>query len=171
MQEGVGVMDLSKFGLEDVVLSAIRSEMDAIAVYSKLAEGVKNAYLKDRLRFLAGEEERHRSYLVELYGKRFGGPPKAIPEQTPVPMPALTAPKEHVPISIVLGSAMGAEKAASEFYESMAELFKSDMEVSGMLAYFSKMEMGHYRLLETEKSMVERQEAHDAMWPMMHAGP
>jgi rubrerythrin len=164
-------MDLGKFGLEDVVLSAIRSEMDAIAVYGKLADGVKNAYLKDRLKFLVGEEERHRTYLVELYGKRFGGPPKAIPEQTPVPMPAMRVPTEHVPISLVLETAMGAEKAASEFYSAMAELFRSDMEVSGMLAYFSKMEMGHYRLLETEKSMVERQEAHDEMWPMMHAGP
>jgi len=33
------------------------------------------------------------------------------------------------------------------------------------------MEIGHYKILETEKVSMERFEEGDVYWPMVHAGP
>ena len=50
-------MDLSRYTLEDVLLTALKSEYEANLLYSKLAESTKNAFLKERLMFLAKEEQ------------------------------------------------------------------------------------------------------------------
>jgi rubrerythrin len=41
-------MDLRTFSEDELFLTAIRAEVDAKEIYSKLANGVKNAYLKDK---------------------------------------------------------------------------------------------------------------------------
>ena len=51
-------MDLTRYNLKDVILTAMKSEVDSRAVYEKLADRVENFMLKDRLKFLAGEEAR-----------------------------------------------------------------------------------------------------------------
>ena len=88
-----------------------------------------------------------------------------------VPLPEVGLPHERVPISILFDQAMAAEKAASEYYASMAELFEEGHQARDMLMYFSRMEMGHYGILETEKDAASTFEDFDEMWPMMHAGP
>jgi len=54
-------MDLSGYTLEDLLLAAIKSEVESERIYSSLAGRVGNFFLKDRLNFLAGEERRHRA--------------------------------------------------------------------------------------------------------------
>ena len=164
-------MDLGKYTTEDLILTALRAEVDAKEVYDTLARGVKNAYLKGRLEFLASEEEKHERYLDGLYRTEFPDREVEIPASTPVPMPEVTIPTEQVPISEVLSQAMTAEKAASNFYSSMAGRWAEGTEQREMLVYFSKMEMGHFKLLETEMQAAAEFEDFDQYWPLMHAGP
>ncbi len=164
-------MDLGNYSTEELILTALRSEVEANQVYTTLAQGVKNAYLKGRLQFLADEEEKHRAFLDKLYRSEFGGREPVLPEASPVPMPDLKIPTEQVPISTVFNAGMEAEKAASEFYAAMATRWGKGSEAHDMLMYFSKMEMGHYRLLETERDAAADFEEFDSVWPLMHAGP
>ena len=163
-------MDLSAYGLEDIFLAAIKSEEESKGVYTKLANSVKNAFLKERMHFLAAEEEKHRGFLVKAYKGNFPGKEPAIPETSPVPMPALVIPDEGVPISEVLESAMKAELAAKDFYLSFAKLLDNE-EQRRTLEYFALMEEGHYELLKVEKENSLRFEDYDDYWPMMHVGP
>jgi rubrerythrin len=163
-------MDLSEYDMEDLLLAAIKSEVRAHEVYTALAEGVKNAFLKDKLEFLASEEMKHQEKLESIYGENFPGKEVVLPEESPVPLPELIFPHEGVPLSTVLESAMNAELAANEFYESLAGLFE-DPNTQATLGYLAAMEMGHYKLLEIEKEYAERFEDFDEYVPMMHAGP
>ena len=164
-------MDLDQYSTEDLILTAIKAEVGAYQVYSTLAEGVKNAYLKGRLQLLANEEEKHRTFLEGLYRNEFKGREPVLPETSPVPLPDITIPTEQVPITSIFTQAMAAEKAASEFYAAMAERWGKGSEAHDMLMYFSKMEMGHYMLLETERDAAADFEEFDQVWPLMHAGP
>ena len=95
-------MDLSKYTEEDLLLSAIKSEVDSKEVYSKLADMVKNFFLKDRLKFLASEEEKHRIFLESLFMKKIPQKEIILPEKTPVPLPKLKIASEDIQISDVL---------------------------------------------------------------------
>ena len=114
-------MDLDQYSTEDLILTALKAEVGAKEVYSTLADGVKNAYLRGRLEFLAGEEEMHRAFLDRLYRSEFEGREPVLPDTTPVPLPDIAIPSEQVPITSIFTQAMTAEKAASEFYADMAD--------------------------------------------------
>ena len=163
-------MDLITYNEEELFLTAIRAELDSNNVYTKLAEGVKNAFLKDKLKFLAGEEEKHRQYLEKTYGDRFSGKEIELPDKTIVPLPELKIPDERIPISEVIESAMNAELAAQEFYNAFATRFEDVPELKKTLEYFATMEQGHYKILEIEKQNIEKFEMYDDYWPMMHMG-
>jgi rubrerythrin len=164
-------MDLSNYSEEDLILSAFKSEVDAKDVYSKLAERVKNYFLKEKLNFLAQEEDKHRLFFEGFYKEKFPGKEVALPEKTPVPLPEIQFSEESIPLSEILESAMKAESAAHDFYLSMAERYDEGSEVKKTLQYFATMEMGHYKLLEIERKNALDFEQYDQVWPMMHAGP
>ena len=164
-------MDLTKFTREELILTALKSEVEAKKIYSILAEMVKNAFLKERLNFLAAEEEKHRQFFEELYKKEFPGKEISLPEKTPVPLPEMIITKETVPLTEVLEMAMRAEMAAYEFYNSLADLYKEEVGTENMLRYIASMEMGHYRLLEIERQQAQRFEDFDIAWSMIHIGP
>ena len=163
-------MDLQTFSEEELFLSAIRSEVDAKDVYSKLADGVKNAFLKDKLKFLAREEEKHKEFLENAYWTRFAGKEIKLPEKSFVPLPEVQFQNESVPVSEVIENAMKAELAAQDFYNSFAASFENDPEIKRTLEFFATMELGHYKLLEIEKENIEKFEEYDDYWPMMHMG-
>lgn len=164
-------MDLSKYTLDDVLVSAIKSETEARDIYSNIGDKVKNFMLKERMRFLASEEEKHREFLTTLFKKNFPDKEPKIPDLTPVPMPLIKIWDENTPLSEVIESAMNAEMAANEFYNAMASLFEKDADTNKMLKYLASMEIGHYKLLEVEKKNALEFEYYDQVWPMMHAGP
>jgi rubrerythrin len=164
-------LKLKKYALADLLLAAVKGEIDSQAVYSRLALRVRNAFLKERLEFLAREEKKHQQALEELFGQRFPGQPIVIPERPVVPLPEIRFPDEHVPLSEVLGQAMKAEQAAHDFYLQLAELFADDPEKRNLLLYFSMMEMGHYKLLDLEKSGMERLEEYGEEQELIHVGP
>jgi rubrerythrin len=164
-------MDLRNYTIEELLLSALKSEVDSRNVYSTLADHVNNFFLKDRLRFLAEEEEKHRNFFEHLFKEKVPGKDIILPDKTPVPLPDLKIVDERIPISEVFEKAMEAEKAANEFYIGLAERFKEDNEIKRTLLYIANMERGHYNLFEIEKENALKLEDFDQPWPMMHAGP
>jgi len=163
-------MDLTEYNMEDLLLAAIKSEVNANEVYIMLAGGVKNAYLKDRLNFLAEEERKHQQTLESVFKENFPSKEVVMPDETPVPLPNIVLPDEKVPLTQVLESAMGAELAAQEFYTSLSGLFENP-NTKATLTYLAAMERGHYMLLEIEKEIAGRFEDFDVYEPMMHEGP
>ncbi len=162
-------MDLSKYNLEEIIISAIKSEVEANEVYSKLAEKVKNAFLKEKLNFLAREENKHKTFLEKLYKQQFSGKELKLPEKTPVPLPEIKV-YETVRLSEVIEDAMDAEKAAQEFYLEFSKRFNDDPRIQMTLQYFATMEFGHYKLLEIERENIMKFESYDDSWMMMNVG-
>ena len=164
-------MDLKKYTLEDLLLAAMKSEVDSNMIYKKIAKTVKNGLLKDKLEFLAKEEEKHRAFVEQVYKAKFPKKKLTIPKTTPVPLPHLIIPDEDTPLGTVLKSAMHAEQSAHEFYQLLSKQFPKDAMIRNTLSYFADMELQHYKILEIEKESMDRFEEADIYWPMVHAGP
>ena len=164
-------MDLKKYTLEDLLLAAMKSEVDSNMIYKKIAKTVKNGLLKDKLEFLAKEEEKHRAFVEQVYKAKFPKKKLTIPKTTPVPLPHLIIPDEDTPLGTMLKNSMNAEQAAHDFYKSLSKQFTEDAMIRNTLSYFADMELQHYKILEIEKESMDRFEEADVYWPMVHAGP
>ncbi len=165
-------LEISKFTMEELILSALKSEIDSKDIYEKLSLKVKNFMLKDKLRFLAQEEEKHRLFFLELYRRTFKDKEIKIPDKTPVPLPEIKIDNENIRLSDILSQAMKAEKEAKEFYEELAKLYYDrDKNLYKSIKYIAMMEDVHYSILDAEKSFVEGFEDVDIEWPMIHIGP
>lgn len=163
-------MDLDKYTLEELFVTAIKAETDSREAYSILAGITKNAFLKDRLEFLAAEEEKHRLFLIGEFKKHLPNRELVLPEFSPVPLPEIDVSDETVPMSQVLQQAMDAEMAAYEFYTEFARHVTDKQELVLTLGYFARMEQGHYEMLKVEKASAEYFETYDEYNPMMHIG-
>lgn len=164
-------MDLSKYSLKDMILAALKSEIESKKIYLRVAEDVNNFLLKDRMKFLAEEEEKHKKIFTAIFKDRFPDDKLQLPEKSPVPLPEISYEKDRVSVSDVLAQAMIAEKAAYDFYNSMVSLFPDNKGIQSMLTYIARMELGHFKILEIEKESAESVEDADIVWPMIHLGP
>lgn len=165
-------MNLKKYSLEELLLAAMKSEIESHIVYKAIATQVKNGLLKDKLKFLAQEEEKHRGYIEQIYKAKFPKKKIVIPATTPVPLPPLVIPEEDTTLVTILQNAMVAEKTTHEFYQSLSKQFtKNDAAIKTTLSYFADMELQHYKILEIEKESMERFEQADVYWDMIHVGP
>jgi rubrerythrin len=165
-------MDLRKYTLEDLLLAAMKSEIESHVVYTTIADQVKNGLLKDKFKFLAKEEEKHKTFIEQVYKAKFPKKKITIPKTTSVPLPPLVIPGEDTALGTILKDAMAAEQAAHEFYQSLSTQFtKDDKMIRNTLSYFADMELQHYKILEIEKESMDRFEEADVYWPMVHAGP
>lgn len=164
-------MDLKIHKLEDLIITAIKAEIDAKNLYGKLANRVENFLLKDRLNFLSGEEAKHQQLFENIYHEHFPEKSISIPAKSPVPLPKITIENESMPVSAVLQEAMESEKAAHDFYLEIAERFDKRPDIKKMLHYIAKMEMGHYHIIEIEKENAEKFEGYNLDYPLMHVGP
>ncbi|MCD6370271.1 MAG: ferritin family protein [Thermoplasmata archaeon] len=162
-------MELEKFRIKELLLVAIKSEIESKDVYTTLAERVKNSVLKDRLLFLAGEEEKHRAYLESLYRQKFEDKELKLPEKSDVPLPSVNTSEERL-LSEIIEDAMRIELAAKDFYESLKSRFE-DSKIQAMLQILANMELGHYEILSRELENLKNFENYDQYWPMMHVGP
>ena len=164
------MIDVENMKLEELLAMAVRAEMDARETYAGIAEKVDNFVLKDRLKFLSAEEEKHRQIFTGILKRKFPNSEVRIPESGEVPLPDVKFDDEMVQISEVLQQAMDAEMAAHDFYAAMRDKAQ-DEEVKKILDYLSSAEKGHYYLLETELKAVKYAELFDEYNPMMHVGP
>ena len=163
-------MNLDSFKLDELLSTAIKSEIESNKLYKKIAKKTKNGLLQDKLEFLAKEEEKHQEFIEDIYKNHYHNEKMKLPNETPIPMPKIEF-NEEMPVSKLLGMAMKAEEKASDFYKSLAGRFESGSKIHNTLLYFADMEMGHYKILEMEKESMERFEEADVYWPMVHVGP
>ncbi len=133
---------------------AIKSEIAAANLYRHMGERVVNRDLRERLAFLVQEEEKHRRALEEAYARRFPEVELALPARSLVPT-VEAALEEETPVPELFQIAMEAERLSAEFYEELAG--KAQEETSRtLLTYLSRMEQGHYNLLQTEYELIQR---------------
>jgi len=155
--------------LRKLIMVAINSEIRSHDVYSKLAQKAKNYFLKERLLFLAGEEEKHRIFFEQLHSTLFPGTPFDYSVKASAPLPEIKM-DENSRIPDILAQAMEAEKAASEFYKHLAGKLENE-NARKMVLYISTMELGHYVLIKSEFENASNFEDFNVEWPMMHIGP
>ena len=163
-------MNLEAYTVDTLLLTAIKSEVESHGVYSLLAGRVKNALLKERLNFLAGEEARHRHILQGIFKEKFPDQDLELPEKSPVPLPRVIISDELMPLNEIFQMAMHAEKAAYDFYQGLAERFEED-DLVNVILYVARMELGHYELLKVESESLERFEEANIHIPFIHEGP
>ena len=112
-------MDLKQYSKKDIILSALKSEIDAEKTYLELAKRVKNVMLADRLKFLAKEEKYHAVFLKDLFKAEFPGEQAKVPEKGVIPLPEIDIENEALPMSDLLEQAKESEEVAATFYSSM----------------------------------------------------
>ncbi len=148
MDESQGLTALEVLGV------AIRSEIDAAALYRRLAEDVRNPMLVAKLSFLRQEEVKHESMLREMYARRFPDVELRLPSRPLVP--PLDAPgASTLSVPDLFQLAMRAEQLSSDFYSREAAR-SSDDAGRTLLRYLANVERSHYHLLETEYDLVSR---------------
>ena len=131
---------------------AIKSEIEAAKLYERMESKVKNVDLKEKLVFLKGEEEKHRSIFEDIYRNKYPDVALKLPEKSMVPMMDVALAKE-MSLKELFEVAMKAEKISEEFYTDLAKKSK-DASGTSMLNYLSNIEHGHYNLLKNEYDMV-----------------
>lgn len=147
---------------------ALRAEIDSNNIYNEYSERVKNSILKEKFKFLANEESKHKVLIENIIKMKFPGEEITVPESTEVPLPVIKI-SENDPISKLLIQAMNVEKETSKFYENIAK--NLDYETGALMRYLSAVEMSHYYFLEAEKELALRFEDYDQYFEMMHVGP
>jgi rubrerythrin len=164
-------MDLTRYTIKDILLTALKAEIESQHLYESLSQRVSNFLLKDRLNFLRDEEKKHYEFFKNLYYQEVGKEEIRIPEKNLVPLPEMDFLDEKTPVSKLLAEAMQAEKIASDFYREIANRYDSKPTLKNMLLYIAQMELSHYRILEIEKETAEHFEGYNIEYPLMHIGP
>ena len=139
---------IAKLPVKKLLGYALRAEIDANRIYTRMADRVKNTLLKEKFLLLALEEKKHRDIILRLFASMWGAEkpeiPKIVDERL---LPAVTI-KPSSDLVDVLSQAMDAEKSAREFYASLAKKIQAPNKQ--MLMYLSKVENGHYLMLRSE---------------------
>ncbi len=176
-------MDLARYSKKEIILSALRSEIDSEKAYLEMAKRVKNVMLADRLKFLAQEEKKHALFLIQLYKSEFVDEQLKVPEESFIPLPEIDIQNESLSMSDLLEQAKKAEDVAATFYSSMISVFPEPMGetdekekerlelVRDSLLYLATMEIGHSRIFETEAEHARKNEHETMEWKMIHVGP
>ncbi len=138
----------------EVIGVAIKSEIDAAALYENLARRVRNPSLVAKLDFLRQEEEKHRAILEDTYARRFPDVDLQLPAVSIVPPISPTDWKDQT-VPDLFQLAMTAEQMAAEFYSKEADRSTDDA-ARTVLRYLSNVENSHYHILETEFDLVSR---------------
>jgi rubrerythrin len=138
----------------DVYPFAIRAELDAAAIYRGLWERVRNEALRQKLDFLAKEEDRHAAILDRLFRAHFPGRKLIVPAVARGPRkPA--AVDESTAVLALFKLAMQKEKEAEEYYKG-AKSQAEDAQAKRIFDYLSRVERSHYYMLKSEIDLLER---------------
>ncbi|MCJ7508070.1 MAG: ferritin family protein [candidate division Zixibacteria bacterium] len=132
----------------EILESAIYDEQSACDFYSYLFNQIRNQSGKEKFKFLAEDEKRHRSILEKEYqkeskGRRFKfNPKKAKTIKVKV--------DSESSASSALDLAIQAERGAYKFYTRAAEKVKSQSS-KNMFLRLAEEEDRHYNLLAAER--------------------
>jgi rubrerythrin len=132
----------------EVLSIAIKSEIEAIKLYTRMKEKAKNPDLKVKLDFLASQEKNHERILTEAFRIKFPGVELRMPPKTLVPSIDDTLPAGAT-LKELFAAAMDAEKKADVFYTDLAKK-THDQSSRSMLEYLASMERSHWSILDAE---------------------
>lgn len=144
----------------EVLSIAIKSEIDAVRLYTKMKEMVNAEDLKEKLDFLISQEKKHERILTEVYEKKFPEVELALPPKAIVPMIDEVLAKEAT-LKELFEAGMKAEQMARDFYNDLANK-TNDMRAKKTLIYMANMEESHYAILEAEWNQIERFKTEEA---------
>ena len=133
---------------------AVRAEMDAAEIYRGLHGLVKNEALKQKLDFLAKEEDRHKAIIERLFRDHFPARKLVVPAQSARAKKA-AAVNESTSVLELFKLAMTKEKEAEEYYRGAKTLAEDDQS-KRILDYLSRTERSHYYMLRSEIDLLVR---------------
>jgi len=132
----------------EVLGIAIRSEIEAVKLYTKIREKTKNLDLKAKCDFLAAQERNHERVLTEAFRSKFPGVELRLPPKTLVPAVDDVLARDAT-LKELFAAAMEAETKSEEFYRGLAGK-THDQSSRSMLEYLASMEHSHFAILEAE---------------------
>lgn len=144
----------SELSPSEVLSVAIKSEIEAVEVYSRLYKKVKNEILRMKLKFLVSEEKKHRQILERLFSQRFPREELKIPEKSFLPPIKITKAKKFSVLDL-FKLALKAEKMSENFYREAGER-AGDKESKRVLGYLVRVERSHYFIIKSEIDMLDR---------------
>ena len=103
-----------------VLALAIRSEIEAVDVYSRLYDKVKNELLKKKLKFLIFEEKKHKQILERWFAQRFPEKELELPEKSFIPRIKLS-PNSKTSILAISKAALKDERMSEDFYKEASQ--------------------------------------------------
>ena len=146
-KEAEGKIGSEASALEALSL-AIYNEQSAFDFYTRLSDIIKNASGKEKFKFLASDEKRHRELLEGHYKKITGG--KAFPFDPDKVKTIKVEVRDNSTASEALDIGIKAEKEAYQFYSKSAEATQ-DPDAKKMFSMLAEQEDRHYNLLTAEK--------------------
>jgi rubrerythrin len=138
----------------DALSLAIYNEQSAFDFYTKLTDIIKNPSGKEKFKFLASDEKRHRELLEKHYTKISGG--KEFPFDPNKVKIIQVEVNDNTTASEALDIGIKAEKEAYQFYSRSAESSK-DPEAKKMFLMLAGEEDKHYNVLMAEKQALINQ--------------
>jgi rubrerythrin len=133
---------------------AIRSEVDAAAFYTRLQGKVKNVLLVQKLKFLALEEEHHKTILERLVGQKYPDKPRDVPASSLMPPIGVSLPAEPA-VPELFAAALRAEETAEAYYNEAAGRLE-DEAGRKILAYLGRVERSHQAMLKAELELIQK---------------
>jgi rubrerythrin len=147
------MLDVATASVKDLLGYAIRSEIDSNKAYTNLSDRVSNPLLKEKFRWLAFEEDKHKVMLMNLHSALFLNQTIQIPEKSSEELFKSIDVAPSTALVDILLQAMEAEKFAEDFYARLAERVANSQK--RLLQYLSKVEHSHYVMLKTEYDAVQ----------------
>lgn len=137
-----------------ILAVAVHSEIDAAAFYTRLQGRVKNPLLIQKLKFLALEEEHHKTILDRLLAQRYPDKPKEAPASSLMPPVGVSLPPDPG-VQALFEAALEAEKTAEAYYNDAAARVEDE---SGrrILAYLGRVERSHQAMIGSELDLLRK---------------
>ncbi|HUU37737.1 MAG TPA: ferritin family protein [Candidatus Desulfaltia sp.] len=145
------MVSIAKQSVKKLLGYAIRAETDANKIYTRMADRVKNALLKEKFQVLALEEKKHKDILGRLFASLYGKEKPEIPKTVDQRLLPAVVIRPSSSLVDILGQAMNGEKAAQDFYAALAKRVPEPSKK--MLVYLSQVENSHYLMLRSEYTL------------------
>ncbi len=138
---------MAELTLRQALEIALKSETRARELYETIHGRVTNLMMRDKLKFLAGEEQKHYDMLRAVFGEKFGGAP-GEPDPSLLPRMVIEFDLEKAELTDLWKAAMSVEEISALHYESLAGRVSGRARL--MFNYLANVERSHYYLLKSE---------------------
>jgi rubrerythrin len=116
-----------------------------------MAHRVKNALLREKFRLLADEEKKHKDILENFFALLYRAEKMTVPPRVDERLLPAVVVRPSSSLVEILEQAMTAEKAARDFYASLARRVRAARKK--ILQYLSGVERTHFLMLRGEYTL------------------